>query len=57
MPEAMERDLKATARKRGYSKERAGAYVYGTMRKKGWKPKRERGHSAKAAGDALAKSY
>lgn len=53
----MERDLKATARKRGYSKERAGAYVYGTMRKKGWKPKRERGHSARAAGDALAKSY
>jgi hypothetical protein len=42
MPEAMERALKATARKRGYSKERAGAYVYGTMRKAGWRPTREK---------------
>jgi len=57
MPADMERSLKATARKRGYSKERAGAYVYGTMRKKGWKPGREKKHSAKDAGDALAKSY
>ena len=54
MPADMERSLKATARKRGYSKERAGAYVYGTMRKKGWKPGREKKHSAKDAGDALA---
>jgi len=42
MPEAMERELKATARKRGYSKKRAGAYVYGTMRKTGWRPSREK---------------
>lgn len=39
MPKEMERKLKATARKRGYSKERANAYVYGTMRKTGWAPK------------------
>ena len=39
MPEAMERTLKAKARKMGLSKKRAGAYVYGTMRKTGWTPK------------------
>jgi hypothetical protein len=38
MPEEMERELKATAKRRGYSKKRTGAYVYGTMRKSGWKP-------------------
>lgn len=42
MPKKMERKLKRTARKRGYSEERADAYTYGTMRKTGWKPKRER---------------
>jgi len=41
MPEAMERGLKATARRKGYKGERFRAYVYGTMRKHGWKPKRE----------------
>lgn len=34
----MERALKAIAAKRGYSKERIGAFVYGTMRKTGWTP-------------------
>ncbi len=38
MPEALERDLKAKAKKKGLSKERAAAYVYGTMRKTGWVP-------------------
>lgn len=38
MPKKMERVLKAKAKKLGLSKERAGAYVYGTMRKTGWKP-------------------
>ena len=38
MPKKMERTLKATAKKRGYSKKRTGAYVYGTMRKTGWTP-------------------
>ena len=47
MPEAMERALKAKARKLGFSKKRAGAFVYGTMRKTGWKPSREkRGNKA-----------
>lgn len=52
MPEAMERSLKATAKKRGYGKERTNAYVYGTMRKTGWKPstqrKKKKSHRAAA---------
>ncbi|GAG12025.1 unnamed protein product [marine sediment metagenome] len=42
MPAALERELKETARKKGLSKKRAGAYVYGTLRKTGWKPKKKR---------------
>jgi hypothetical protein len=42
MPEEMERALKAKAKKKGLSKKRTGAYVYGTMRKTGWKPSREK---------------
>ena len=42
MPEKLERKLKAEARKKGLSKERTGAFVYGTMRQTGWKPNREK---------------
>lgn len=42
MPKAMEQSLAREAEKRGYGKERAGAFVYGTMRKTGWKPSREK---------------
>ena len=38
MPKKMEASLKRTAKKRGYGKERTGAYVYGALRKTGWKP-------------------
>ena len=38
MPKKMEASLKRTASKRGYGKERTGAYVYGALRKTGWKP-------------------
>lgn len=39
MPKAMEKKLKAEAKKKGLSKESAGAYVYGTMQKlTDWKP-------------------
>jgi len=47
MPEAMERKLKQTARKRGYGKERTGKYVYGTLRKTGWKPDKVLGETKK----------
>ena len=34
----MEQKLKTQAKAKGFSKERTGAYVYGTMRKTGWTP-------------------
>jgi len=49
MPAKLERTLKATARKRGYSEKRAGAYVYGTLRKTGWTPSHQRKGGAAAA--------
>jgi hypothetical protein len=42
MPKEMEEKLLKEGRKKGMSKKRLDAYVYGTMRKTGWKPKRER---------------
>lgn len=42
MPKKMEKELKKEARKKGLKGERADAYVYGTMRKTGWKPKRKK---------------
>jgi len=47
MPAAQERALKRVARKRGYGKRRTNAFVYGTMRHQGWKPRRERGKVGK----------
>ena len=38
MPKAMEKKLKAIAKKKGFGKGRTGAFVYGTMRKTGWTP-------------------
>lgn len=40
MPKFLERSLKKTAKKKGLSKKRTDAYVYGTLRKTGWKPKK-----------------
>lgn len=42
MPKAMERKLAKTAKSRHYGKRRTAAYIYGTLRKLGWKPKRGR---------------
>jgi hypothetical protein len=42
MPKALEKKLKKEAKKRGLTGARADAYVYGTMRKTGWVPNRER---------------
>jgi len=44
MPEELEQKLRAEADAKGLSGERADAYVYGTMRKTGWKPKRRMKH-------------
>ena len=42
MPKKIELRLKAEARRKGFGKKRTGAYVYGTLRKLGWKPKRHK---------------
>jgi hypothetical protein len=44
MPKAMEKALKRGDRKKFKSEtsKRARKYIYGTMRKAGWKPKREK---------------
>lgn len=38
MPKKLEQQLKKEAKKKHLSKERTDAYVYGTLRKTGWKP-------------------
>ena len=42
MPKEMEKSLKAQAHKKGLGKKKANAYVYGAMRKTGWKPQTKR---------------
>lgn len=42
MPKKLERKLKREAAKRRYGKERTGKFVYGTLRKTGWKPSKSR---------------
>ena len=40
MPKTLETKLKKEAAKKGLKGKRANAYIYGTLRKIGWKPKR-----------------
>jgi hypothetical protein len=42
MPKALEDKLKKEASKQGLSGKKADAYVYGTLRKTGWKPEGEK---------------
>lgn len=42
MPKELEQKLIKEANKKGLSKERMGAYVYGTLRKTGWVPSTQR---------------
>jgi len=42
MPQALEEKLKHQARRKHLKGKRRKAFIYGTMRKTGWKPKRER---------------
>ena len=46
MPEAMERALKSQAHKKGLTGKALAKYVYGTMRKSGWKPSTQKGHAS-----------
>jgi hypothetical protein len=47
MPKAMEEALKREAAKKGLTGDRYNAFVYGSLRKIGWKPKREKKHDKK----------
>lgn len=48
MPKKMEKELKREAKKKfPGNKERQDAYVYGTMRKTGWKPSHQKGKRGK----------
>jgi hypothetical protein len=38
MPEEMEKQLRREARRKGLTGSKANAYVWGTLRKTGWKP-------------------
>lgn len=42
MPKELEQKLKREAAKKGFKGKKADAYVYGTMRKTGWTPLKER---------------
>lgn len=42
MPKKMEEALRKQARKKRMPKERADAFVYGSMRKTGWKPSHQK---------------
>jgi len=44
MPKKLERALKRRVNKKhpDWSKKRKDAYIYGTLRKTGWKPKKKR---------------
>ena len=38
MPKKLEKELRKMCKQKGFSKKRCDAYVYGTLRKTGWKP-------------------
>lgn len=42
MPKALERQLEAQAIKKGLAGDRKNAYTFGTLRKTGWKPGKEK---------------
>ena len=42
MPKALEEKLKKEATTKGFDKKKSGAYVYGTMRKTGWVPPKQK---------------
>lgn len=42
MPKELERKLKRKAKQKGLTGERANAYVFGSLRATGWKPKKEK---------------
>jgi hypothetical protein len=53
MPVKLERELKRKVAGKDWSDEKKDAYVYGTLRKTGWKPKREKKKELHAKLDGL----
>lgn len=47
MPKELEQKLKREAAAKGLTGERAGAYIYGTLRKTGWTPGQHMHEAAK----------
>ena len=45
MPKKLEEKLEKQAKKKNLKGKKKDAYVYGTMRKTGWKPKKEKGYT------------
>jgi hypothetical protein len=50
MPKALEGKLARQATKKHLTGKRKNAYIYGTMRKTGWKPEREKKHLLRKKG-------
>jgi len=42
MPKKLEQKLKRQAEKKGFGEKRTNKYVYGTLRKTGWKPSHQK---------------
>jgi len=42
LPDKLKKKLKAKAKKKGFKEKKTKAYIYGTMRKTGWKPSKEK---------------
>lgn len=42
MPKALEKKLRMKGRAKGYTARQLDSYIFGTMRRLGWKPKKER---------------
>ena len=42
MPAQLERRLRRQAQRKGLSGKRADAYVFGTLRRSGWKPRKKK---------------
>ena len=49
MPKKLEEDLKRQAIKKRLTGKRASAYIYGTMRKTGWRPNVKRNRTTRTS--------
>jgi hypothetical protein len=56
MPKELEEKLRRQACEKGLKGERADRYVYGTLRKTGWEPEREKKEEKKGKDDNKSKN-